>query len=159
MEKKSREAVLHIAFRVGILFKGIDGLLELLGGILFLAIPRYAVTNFIVHITRHELAEDPDDLLANSLRHTFAHLSDGTKLFVSAYLLGHGLVKLLIVAGLWADRRWVFPVAIVLLIAFIAFQAWRLIGHFSPGLLVFTCLDVVILFLVCHEYQSHFKNH
>jgi uncharacterized membrane protein len=151
---KLRGKLLHWAFRLGILFKGVDGLLELVGGVLFLCVSHDAMTKFVFRITRSELMEDPDDLVANGLRHAFGHLSSGNKFFVAVYLLGHGLNKLTVFAGLLAEKRWVFPVACGLLGAFIVYQIIRLTGHFTIGLTVFTALDMVIVALIWNEYRN-----
>jgi uncharacterized membrane protein len=108
MAKSFRKKLLHWSFTVGIVFKGLDGLVEVIGGLLFLFFIKDAMTDFVYRITRSELLEDPDDLVANSLRHAFDHLSTGSRIFVAVYLMGHGLVKLLLVVGLLRGKRWVF---------------------------------------------------
>jgi uncharacterized membrane protein len=149
-----REKILHRLFQVGILFKGLDGLAETLGGVVFLCFSKGALTHFIFLLTRPELLEDPDDWIANSLRHAFGHLSVGSKLFVGAYLVGHGVIKLFLVGGLWRDKLWVFPIALLVLVAFIGFQVFRMATHFSLGLVLLTILDAIIVGLVWHEYRS-----
>lgn len=149
---------LHWLFTLGIVFKGLDGLIELAGGFFFLFFTTSAMTGFVFHITRSELLEDPDDLIANSLRHAFDQLSAGSKIFVAAYLLGHGVIKLVLVMGLLLGKRWVFPVACVVLLGFIGYQVYRLCGHFSIGLTLFTGLDAIIIALVWHEYRSLEKH-
>jgi uncharacterized membrane protein len=148
------QKTLHRLFQIGIVLKGLDGLSETVGGMLFLFISGQALRRFTFLLTRPELLEDPDDLIANSLRHAFAHLSNGRKLFVGAYLLGHGIIKLLLVIGLLRDKLWVFPVAIVTLLGFIGYQVFRITSHFSLGLAALTVLDALIVALVWHEWRS-----
>lgn len=149
-----REKILHRSFQIGVLLKGIDGILETVGGAVFLILRNGTITHIVFALTRHELLEDPDDLIANSLRHAFAHLSSGNKIFVGAYLVGHGVIKLFLVAGLWRDKLWVFPIAIVVLIGFIGYQIFRMAHHFSVGLAFLSCIDAVIVFLIWHEFRS-----
>jgi uncharacterized membrane protein len=148
-----REKILHRSFQIGILVKGIDGLVETIGGFLFLFVSQGTMTEFVFWLTRSELFEDPDDWLANSLRHAFNQLSTDSKVFVAAFLLGHGVIKLLLVAGIWWGRRWVFPVAWMGLMAFIGYQTYRLSHHFSLALCVFTLMDAVIVALIWREYR------
>lgn len=117
-----------------------------------------ALVHFVFSLTQSELIEDPDDWLANSLRRAFAHLSGSNKLFVGAYLLGHGIIKLFLVVGLWRDKLWIFPVAIGLLVAFIGYQVFRMVDHFSIGLALASGLDLIIIGLVAHEYWSKRKE-
>ena len=147
-----RERWLHRLFVAGIALKGIDGILETVGGFLFLLLSRSTMNHIVVLLTQHELVEDPDDLVANALRHAFGHLSAGRKLFGGAYLLGHGALKLFLVLSLWRNRLWAFPLALAFLAAFIGYQVYRLSVHFSWGLTALTGLDLVILALIGHEY-------
>ena len=155
MERRCfRDNILHWAFRFAILLKGIDGLLELTSGILFLCFKPQSLTHFIYRITESEIIEDPSDAVAHSLRHAFDHLSATSKVFVTFYLLGHGLVKVLLVAGLWRDKHWVFPVAMLAVLGFVIYQLVRLSHHFSPLLLTLAMVDVAVLGLIYREYRS-----
>ena len=153
-----REKILHRSFQIGVFLKGIDGILETVGGAVFLILGKGTIAHIVFTLTQHELLEDPDDLIANSLRHTFAHLSSGNKIFVGAYLLGHGIIKLFLVVGLWRNKLWVFPIAMVVLIGFIGYQVFRIFDHFSVGLVVLSCIDALIVFLVWHEFRSQRKR-
>ncbi len=156
--KQIRKTLLHWLFRIGITFKGLDGLAELVGGFLFIFFSPDAMSDFVDRNTRAVLQWDPDNLVAHSLRHSFDQMSTGGKIFVAIYLLGHGAIKLLMVVGLLREKRWVFPVTIVVLLGFIGFQIYHLCEHFSIGLVVFTVLDAVIAALVWNEYRSLEKN-
>jgi uncharacterized membrane protein len=41
------------------------------------------------------------------------------------YLLSHGLVKVLLVAGLLREKLWAYPASLIVLSAFIAYQTYR----------------------------------
>jgi len=152
-EQKFREKMLRCLFRTGILLKGIDGILETIGGFLFLFMSRASMNEIVILLTQHELIEDPDDWVALSLRHAFSHLSPGTKLFGSAYLLVHGIIKLFLVTYLLRNKLWSYPVAIVFLTSFIGYQIYRLGVHFSWGLVGLTGFDAAVVLLVWHEYS------
>ncbi len=131
-----------------VIIKGVDGALETIGGVLFLFISRPALNRLVIHLTRPELLENPDDLIANSLRQAFNHLSVGGKLFGSIYLLVHGAVKIFLVICLLRDKLWAFPAAIGVNVAFVIYQTYRLGTHFSWTLLFLTALDALIIFLI-----------
>ena len=144
ISKQFCKSLLHWLFRIGIVFKGLDGLAELASGFLFVFFSHDTMSDFVERNTRGVLQWDPDNLIAHSLRHAFDQMSTDGKIFVAIYLLGHGAIKLLMVVGLFYEKRWAFPVAILVLLGFIAFQIYRLCGDFSTGLFVFTVLDAVI---------------
>ena len=152
MEQPQRERMLRRLFRGGILLKGVDGILETIGGVLFLFMSRASMNKIVVLLTQHELIEDPDDWVALTLRHAFSHLSPSTKLFGSAYLLAHGIIKIFLAVYLLRNKPWSYPVAIAFLISFIGYQIYRLGIHFSWGLMVLTGFDMAVVLLVWHEY-------
>jgi uncharacterized membrane protein len=145
--------ILHRAFLLGIWLKGIDGVLEVIGGGLLLVTSSATLNRLVLALTQHELIEDPHDWFATMLRQTAAHLSVSTQLVGSLYLLVHGLVKLGIVVGVWRGYRWAYPVAIGFLVLFISYQLYRLSYQPSLGLLLLTLFDIVVVGLTWREYR------
>src|SRR6266540_2330035 len=94
------DRTLHRLFDFGVVIKGIDGALELAGGVLLVVVKPLTLNAMIVFLTAHEISEDPADLVANLLRNSVRHLSMNTTLFAGVYLLAHGLVKLFLVVAL-----------------------------------------------------------
>src|SRR6266516_3665485 len=84
---------IHIAFEIGVVLKGINGLLELIGGFVLLWIGPGTLQNLVVRLTQNELSEDPRDFIATHLREAAGHLSDSAQLFAAIYLLAHGVIK------------------------------------------------------------------
>lgn len=148
-----RKSLQHYIFAVSLWVKAIDGALEIIGGAILLAAHPAAINRLVVVLTQHELVEDPQDLAANTLRHAAAQLSAGARLFGSVYLIAHGLIKVGVVAGVLRGRRWAYPVAIGFLGLFIIYQIYRLSYSFSPGLLLLTLFDTLIVALVWREYR------
>ena len=145
--------VAHRAFKIGILIKGLDGLLELVGGSALLLTSRPAIRHAVALLTRQELLEDPHDVVANYLLHLSQHLSLGTQNFAGIYLLAHGLVKIAMVAGLLRGLRWSYPVAVALMTAFIGYQGYRLFHQPSPLLGLLTVIDVTVTALIVREWR------
>src|SRR5579859_6257082 len=98
--RAARELILHRLFKIGVWLKGVDGLLELAAGILFIVLTPQMLNHSVIILTQHELAEDPGDLIANALRHAASHLSTESKLICGLYLLGNGVVKLFLAIGI-----------------------------------------------------------
>src|SRR5471032_2082541 len=105
-------------FEVGILLKGLDGLLEIAGGILLLLIKPELVNHLAAALTQHELAEDPRDFLATHILHSTQNLATGSFTFAAIYLLGHGIVKIILVWEILHDRLWAYAGLIYLTIGF-----------------------------------------
>jgi uncharacterized membrane protein len=145
---------LHKAFEIAILIKGIDGLVETVGGLLLLFIPLRSLNNLVAFLIEKELASDPADWIVHILDNASAAVSTNTKRFASAYLISHGLVKLLLVFALWREKRWAFPVALVFMALFVLYQLYRYTHTHSVWLLVFASIDVAVAWLVWREYKA-----
>lgn len=91
--------------RVTLTLKGIDGVLELIGGALFLFVKPSTINSTIAFLTRREIAQDRKDFVANLLIHSAQQLSLSTKLVASIYLLAHGIIKIVLVIGLLTERK------------------------------------------------------
>jgi uncharacterized membrane protein len=80
-------------FRPLVLLKGLNGLLELGGGAAFLFLQTGMITVWVEILTKHELWEDPHDLLARPLTHWATSLGHDRHMFVAGYSTSrrHGL--------------------------------------------------------------------
>src|SRR2546425_13267608 len=144
---------LHVAFEIGVILKGLNGLLELIGGILLLAFPPSAIQRFVVELTNNELSRDPSDFIATHLRAAADDLSVGAKAFAAIYLLSHGVIKAGLVYALIKDKLWAFPWAIGVFGAFGIYQMYRYVLHQSGWLIALTVLDVFVIVLTWFEWQ------
>jgi len=146
-----KEKNIHKAFVVSLILKGLNSLLEIVGGILFLFTG--AVTAMLSFLIKGELIEDPTDFVANQIQHLTPYLSVHTQLFGALYLLSHGIIKIFLVINLLRNKLWAYPVTIVTLFIFIGYQLYRLSYSFSIFLVLLTLFDVLIIVLTWHEYK------
>lgn len=144
-------------FAVGIVLKGINGLLEVVGGLLLLVATPEVIRAVVDRLTRGELAEDPRDLLATWLTHlsTSSSLSDAGLGFAAVYLLAHGLVKLVLVLALLRDRLWAYPWMIGFLALFVAYQLWMIARQPTLWLVGLTMFDAALTWLTWREWKRH----
>ena len=154
MDHRPGDGSLHRLFQVAVVVKGLDGVLEFIGGVLLLLVSPTALQRLVVVLTQHELAEEPDDWLVMTLRHAAETFSVETKHFASAYLIGHGILKVFLAASLLRDRLWAFPLALSVLAIFVVYQLHRFGRTHSMILLALTVLDAVVMVLIWHEYRS-----
>jgi uncharacterized membrane protein len=140
-------------FEIGIVLKGLNGLLELVGGILLLLVTPSQIYGIVRDLTQPELSNDPRDFLASRLLHTADGLTGSSLLFGAAYLLIHGIVKVVLVAALLRNKIWAYPWMIAVLTAFIGYQAYRIVLSPTIGLIALTVFDVAIVALTWREYR------
>ena len=150
----NRRAAMHATFKVGVIFKGIDGVLQMTGAILLLFLKPGQILHAAVLVTRHALSRDPDDVLANFLRRSADQLSVHHQMFASLYLLSHGVVKVALVWALLEAKLWAYPAAILIFTAFGAYQIYQFVSSHSILMLLLTVTDVVVIALTWAEYRE-----
>jgi uncharacterized membrane protein len=147
--------LLDRVFDVSITLKGLDGVLEVIGGVLLLFLTPHRLNAIVAFLTQHELSQDPNDFIATHLLLYTQRYTASTALFLAFYLFSHGIIKIVLVVALLQQRLWAYPLAIVVLGVFIVYQIYRLALHVSLGLLALTAFDVFIVGLTVLEYRKH----
>lgn len=142
------------AFKVGVWIKGVDGILEIIGGFLLFLVKPATIDRVVAALTQHELLNDPNDFLANYLLQLSEDLTRSRELFGAIYLMIHGLAKIIIVYGLLKNKLWGYKAAFVFLITFILYQIYHYNLNHSLGLLFLTVFDILFLGLTWKEYQQ-----
>src|SRR5689334_982737 len=149
-----RVSVSERLFRIAMAFKGIDGLIELVGGIVLLLIPQAEVQKLVAAVVTRDLLGPPDGSLARHFVAGTAEFASGNRTFAVVYLLLHGVLKLGLVIALL--RHWLpaYPVAIVVLGLFVVYEVYRATQTGSVLLPVLALVDVVVIVLVVREYRA-----
>lgn len=105
-------------------------------------------------VTKHELAEDPNDLIAGYVLRSARHLGEETLVFATLYLVIHGVVNLGIAIALLNNRLWAYQVLIGTLVLFMGYQLYRYAFTHSLWLLLLTVFDAFLLWLSFKEYRK-----
>ncbi len=142
----------HRLFELALLLKGLNAIVELVGGALALFVPLRTVNQLVLWLTASQIENDPNDWLANTLVHAAEKLSMGTKLYASFYLLSHGCVKIFLVYSLWREKLWAFPVALSLMGALVCYSIYRFTHTHAVALLLFAVIDLIIMWFISREY-------
>lgn len=154
MARSRPGAALERLLRISFWLKAADGLLETAGGAWLLARPR-TVNRFVLAVTRPELAEDPRDLIATHLVSWAHRLSANAKLLAAAYLLVHGLVKLIISAGVLSRRPGVYPWAQGALASFAGYELYRFALARSSAFAFSAAFDAALVALLQAERHRY----
>jgi uncharacterized membrane protein len=88
------EKKIRLVFEVSLWLKGVFALSEVIAGVATYFISQQFLLAIVLWVTKEEFAEDPHDIIANSLLHAVQNFSVSTQKFVALYLLGHGVIKL-----------------------------------------------------------------
>lgn len=149
-----RRGARELLFLVSVWLKGLNGLLELLGGAALLSVSPAFVLRTVRYLTQDEILGDPRDLIANALLRAASRLSLSSEHFMALYLLIHGAIKLVLVWALLARVLIAYPISIAVFLGFIAYQLYRYTLTLDAALLVLTALDLVLIALIYAEYRA-----
>ncbi len=162
IDRLMQSRLAHIVFWIALVFKGIDGLLETAGGVFLLAVSAETMNTFAWKLLQPELAQDPNDWLANHLLSWIFHLSTDSKVFAVAYLLVHGIIKLVIVVAIWFSQLWAYWFAGIVFGLFVFYQMARFAATHSLAMVFLTAIDLIIIALLPPEHRRvrlHLERH
>jgi uncharacterized membrane protein len=151
------QATIDRYFRIAVFVKGFDGIMEMIGGAILLAIPLSTVHGLVADLTTRELAEDPNAFIANFIVGLDHKITPGYEFIAAFYLLVHGLIKLVLATALIKRRYHYFPISIVFLLIFLTYAVYLLGMNHSIVLGVFCIIDAGVIWLTYMEYIRHTK--
>lgn len=157
-----REKRIHDIFAISVLLKGAHAVVEIVGGIMLYMSSTQAIVGLLNRFAASELIEDPNDFVAGYLLKFAEGFSVGTHHFYAFYLLSHGLVKIVLVAGLLREKLWAYPASFAVFTAFIAYQLYRFSYTHEWTLIALSILDAIVIALAWHEYRllrRHLSTH
>jgi uncharacterized membrane protein len=153
--QKPQQDLTDRAFHISLLLKGLDGLLECIGGVFLLLIKPEQITHWAKSLTEGELSRDSHDFIANHILKSAHELTGASLIFGALYLLSHGVVKLVLVVEVLRNHLWAYVALIAVTALFVVYQVYRIIDKFSLSLFLLTLFDLLIIYLTQKEYRRH----
>jgi uncharacterized membrane protein len=147
------EHTIYRLFRIGVFIKATVAVFELVVGTLALLISPSAISDFVIAVSTNALTDDPGDFIAThaiTLAHEF---SVTPQLFVAFYFLSRGIIKLILAVALLRGILWAYPAAIMVLLGFMIYQSYQLFVSYSFVILGITIFDILVLWLIWHEWN------
>ena len=134
---------LHQLFVVSVALKGLHALVELAGGVALYLFSTDAIVRWLWEAGRS------NDWVAR-FAHSFSRPEHELYAF---YLVSHGIVNGVIVAGLLWRKRWSYQATFVVLTLFIAYQLYRYSYTHDIGLIAISIIDLIVMALAWNEYR------
>ena len=153
------QTLLDKTYEIGLFIKGFDGAMELLGALLLAVVPASAITRLTHFLVDTELSHDPHSYVATHILHAGTKLAEGHHLFGILFLLTHGAVKVALVICLLRQKLWAYPLALIALTGFLAYQVYLLATQATFSMAFLTILDIAIIWLVWREWGQHGRRH
>ncbi len=151
------EKNLHRFFDAGILIKAIDSVAEVILGLSLFFLNGQIILNMMGAIFGDEVNEPIFKAIWNFSAHSFAQISNNSQTFLSFIFISHGIIKLILVAGLLKNKLWIYPFAAIAFSGFALYQGYQI--FYQPSLLLeaLTVLDILFIALIVHEYRYQKK--
>jgi uncharacterized membrane protein len=143
---------LHWLFEASLVLKGMFAAGETLAGLGLLLTPNISIINFVGWLTRHNLTQEPNADMAQWFHHMADIFPIQVQHFYAYYLLGHGVLKFLMVVMLARRILWGYPVAMLILAGFVTYQMTEYFSRGSIALLALSGFDAFMIGLVYREW-------
>jgi uncharacterized membrane protein len=157
-----QERRIHQIFVVSVTLKGLHALLEIAGGIALYLVSTDTIVGSITRWSNRQIALERHDWIANRLLRFSENFSVAEHHFYAFYLLSHGIIKGVLVAGLLKEKLWAYPASIAVFALFIAYQLYRYSFTHDLGLILLSIFDLFVIALAVHEYRllrRHLPTH
>jgi len=150
--------VYHLIYKIGIALKAVIGVIEVVAGTAFLFMSHAAIYSLINAVFEGKLGENSGDWFWQIVAAGLNDLSTSGEGVWAFVFLSHGIIKLLLIGGLWKERLWSYPTSAFVFTLFIFYQTYQLASFWSFALFAITALDVAIVALVLYEYSIKKKE-
>lgn len=140
---------------IGVIVKGLDGAVEFLVGVILLLAPN--LPHAALEAVADRASQHPSTIarfVGSYLESLDDRLAQSGLLLLIVFLILHGAIKLVLVYCLLRKLHRVYPIAMVVLCAFLAYQLYLLVVAPTVTLGILVALDAVIVFLVYREYRE-----
>lgn len=156
INKEEREKDILWFFDLALLLKAANGGLEILGAALILVVPPSLVIRIVGFLTSGEIAQDPDDPIATAIRSAAQSFAVHSHYLLALYLVLHGVIKVLLVIGIFAGKRIAYPLFMLALAVFGAYETYRGFTRHEQLLQILAIFDFILLILTAYEYRRRY---
>jgi len=140
-------------FKAGIWLKGINGGLELIGGILLATLPSSVFTRTILFLTQHDVGDGTKDWVYRELSRAVSTLA-GQSTFAVFYLLSHGLVKVFLAGALLRGIGWAYPTALGVFGLLAGYEVYRFVAHPAVMMGLIIAIEVAVIVLIWSHWRA-----
>lgn len=156
-EAKAEKDILWL-FDLALILKIINGALEMIAALLVLFVPPSFVLRLAEFATSGELAQDPNDPIAMGIQAAAQAFTVHTHYLLALYLVLHGSIKVLLVIGIFAKKKIAYPLFMIALAIFGAYEAYRGFILHEMLLQALAIFDLSLLVLTSYEYRRRYPS-
>src|SRR5437762_1284906 len=118
------QRILDRWFHIVVAIKGLDGLVEIIGGLALVLVPVQRLQGAVADLALREIAEDRHAFIAQAILWLDHRVNPHAQVFAVLYLIGHGAIKVFLAVALLREHYHLYPYAIGFLLAFMMYQSY-----------------------------------
>lgn len=141
-------------FETGLILKGLDAVLEIVGGVILL-FPA-TVDKTATALLHHELLVAVRHPHAAMLEHRAVLALQSATVASAAYLVAHGTAKVILIVAVFKDKRWGYQGLMGVLSVFAVVELARCFAEGSWAMFALALLDLLIVWLIVREFRIRF---
>ncbi len=146
--------MIELLFDAGMYWRIFYGTLRLVLGITLLKYVGTPAIDLFHQIMQHEFVEDPNDLLLTMIGQIVSTHGFSITFFLASYLIFWGVIDVFLSVSMLRHHIWAFPVSIVLIAAFVLYEAYRFSYTHSLMLLGVIIIDILVVWVIRKEYRK-----
>ena len=135
-------------------YRIVYGVVRIFAAILLLNMIGMPIEHVIKGFLSKELMEDPGDLLSRALGFFFTRHPVKVNYFLTIYLGFWGVVDIVLSMCILRRQMWAYPLSLVLIALFVAYELYRISYTHSSILFVFILIDLFVFWLIYREYRQ-----
>lgn len=149
-----REELKEKLFNIGMKWRIGYGFIRILFGLTLLKVVGTPLIEVTKTLMKHELVEDPRDILYTFITNTLINHPLYVTHFLALYFIFWGVIDVVLSYNLIKHRLWAFPASFLLIILFVIYEGVRFTYTHSFFLIGIILLDIIILWLIWKEYKK-----
>lgn len=157
-ENRRTEHTVFELFKWSILLKGLISLGEVLVGAMLLLIPAHYIISLVQGAGSLLSGYAVNPVMLKIVAELSA-FSAGSALFVAFYLLSRGLIKCGLIWALLKNVLWAYPASLMVLGAFLVYQAYEIVTKGSIFVIAISLFDIVVMYFIWREWTIVKRHH
>lgn len=156
---KRKYQIFQVLFTISIVLKGIDGVVEFTGGLIFAILTKESIVNIISSFLEYDIFEIPNQTLIRWITDISHALTSNIKIFISIVLIGSGFIKFILSINLLLRKLIAFHIGFAFLITLFIYQIVQMFFTPRPFLFAMNAFDGIVIFLIWRQYVHLKKIH
>ncbi len=151
---RKKHVLLDDTYYISLILKGLSGIFEAIGAVVILIFNPPRLHYFLELVAQTEFAHRHHAFVNGITTHISNGYTVQLRYFLFVYLLVHAAVKLVSVVGLFMNKRWAYPFALITLGLMMLYQLYEIIFVKPTVIMVgLTIFDIAVLAMIWREYQ------